>query len=651
VDVRGAPETPAEPAPSAPRRRFPYLLAGALVAAWLVPLATDALAIDWVLPLLLWVSVASLLRAGRTVLDRLIIALGFLVGAAPVAGLVISYWPWGLRPVPLAGFAFTGLVAIAVLLRRRPALPTAVRAGDLVTLGLSVLSFAAVFWPYRHAGKAERFALIAAGGDYANHFVLYDAIRKIGGYTFLNPGPTRGMMWDQLVPYPQGLHLTAAILASFIRSGGAQAPSALTELNTFVWFEPATFVFMCVAVVWALRWIAGPSLRPWVALPIGILGVSYVAFGDLITLLWLGYWPEVAAIGEFAILVAVLVRPLPRIREQVLLLVALVVAICFTYFLMLPTVAVGLAGWLWVYRRRLRGHWRFTIVSGLLGAGLASIMVYVNAVAAPFAEHVAQGGTILHPDKRNLIVFTLLAFALAVAAARRSAVWRMYLLVLLASVGLVAGIGIYQEIRVHAVLYYFFKAEHILMAVDVLGLGAAAPLLSRAIGRVRGTDLRPTVRGLAALSRAAVPSAALSLAAVAALGPFLSDTFARQYEQGRQAWRWPATVALEVYHTVPAQTGTVTVVWPGAGRGVPAHATHWSNVLLRDYGHGWPAPFYVADNDASLEKLFEFTPYRVRVVTDNQTVVAQVKEILNRRPEFASRVEILVLPPMPKAWP
>ena len=110
-------------------------------------------------------------------------------------------------------------------------------------------------------------------------------------------------------------------------------------------------------------------------------------------------------------------------------------------------------------------------------------------------------------------------------------------------------------------------------------------------------------------------------------------------------------MALEVYHTVPAQTGTVTVVWPGAGRGVPAHATHWSNVLLRDYGHGWPAPFYVADDNASLEKLFEFTPYRVRVVTDNQTVVAQVKEILNRRPEFASRVEILVLPPMPKAWP
>src|SRR2546429_3753638 len=53
VDIRGAQETPAEPAPT--HRRFPYLLVCALVAAWLVPLVTDALAIDWVLPLLLWV--------------------------------------------------------------------------------------------------------------------------------------------------------------------------------------------------------------------------------------------------------------------------------------------------------------------------------------------------------------------------------------------------------------------------------------------------------------------------------------------------------------------------------------------------------------------------------------------------------------------
>jgi hypothetical protein len=635
VDVRDAQDSPAPPGR---RRSVPYLVVAAgLVAAWLVPLVADVASVDWVLPILLWVAVASLLRAGRTVLDRLVIALGLLLGAVPVAGLAISYWPWGLQPVPLAGFGFSGLVVIAAVLRRRPALPTALRAADLVTLGLGLLSFAAVFWPYRHADKVQRFALIAAGGDYANHFTIYDAIRKIGGYVFLHPDRTRVGLWNILVSYPQGLHLTTAVLTSFIRSDGSQAPSALTELNTFVWYEPATFVFMCLAIAWALRWIAGPVLRPWVMLPVGVLAICWIQFGDMITLLWLGYWAEVAALGEFALLIAVLARPLPRIREQVALVTALTVAICYTYFLMLPTLALILLAWLWLYRRRLRGHWLYTLVVGGVGALASGLMVYVNAVALPVGAHVASGGTILYPDKRDLYAFTLLAFGLAVGAARRSAVWRVYLVALTGTVGLVAGIAAYQMAKQGYLQYYFWKAEHVLVVVDVIGFGAAAPFLSRVIGR-----------GFAPI-RAAVPSIAFSLAAVAALGPFLSDTFARQYEQGKQAWRWPVTVALEVADRVPAGTGDVIAVWPGPKLGVPPHATHWANVLLRDHGHGALAAAYVVDQ-AEFEKLFAATPYKVWVVTDNQAVVDQVNEILNRRPEFKPRVQILRVP-IPARWP
>lgn len=642
VEVRDARDTP-EPGPVHPRRPV-LLVAGALVAAWLVPVLTDLLGVDVVLPVLIWLAVASLLRAGRTLLDRLVIALGMLLGAVPVAGLVISYWPWKLQPVPLAGFAFTGLVGIAVLLRRRPALPTARRAADLVTLGLGLLAFVAVFWPYRRADKTERFALIAAGGDYANHFALFDMIRGLGGYPFLHPGQTRVALYGLLLSYPQGLHMTAAVLASFIRSDGTQAATALTELNTFVWFEPATFVFMCLAVAWALRWLTGPALRAWVMVPIGVLGLCYILFGDLITLLWLGYWAEIAALGEFAILIAVLARPLPRVREQVMLVTALTVAICYTYFLMLPTLAVILVVWLWTYRSRLRGHRRFTILAGGAGALAGGLMVVINAVAVPVGVHVAGGGTILHPDKRDLLTFTFLAFALAVAAARRSAVWRIYLVAQLGTLALVAGIAAYQEARQGVLQYYFWKAEHIVIVVDVLGLGAGATLLSRVIGRVGFRDVwRP-----ARLSRAAVPAVALSLAAFTALGPFLSDSFARRYEQGREAWRWPAAVALGVIQRIPPGTGDVVAVWPGPKVGEPPHATHWSNVLLRDHGHGALAAAYV--DPVQFEKLFDATPYKVWVVTDNQEVVDEVNAILTRRPEFKPRVTVIVMP-MPARWP
>jgi hypothetical protein len=113
------------------------------------------------------------------------------------------------------------------------------------------------------------------------------------------------------------------------------------------------------------------------------------------------------------------------------------------------------------------------------------------------------------------------------------------------------------------------------------------------------------------------------------------------YEAGQLAWRSPAESALRVVGAVPPRTGLVTLVWPG--RGVPAHATHWSNVLLRDHGHGWQAQMWVGTG-RSLEQLFDASPYRVRVVTDNPSVVTEITSILARRPDLRSKVEIVSLP-------
>ncbi len=295
VEIAGAEAPPGTDVPAAVRDgRARYLAAvlAALAGAWLVPLLTHLLAVDWVLPVLLWFGVAALLRSGRSVLDRLMIGAGILLAAVPTAGLLISVWPWGLAPVPAAGFGFTVLVAVAAMLRRVPRLPLAVRGVDLVTIGLGLAALVAVFWPYRHADKTGRFALIAAGGDLASHFSLYDAMREVGGYVFMHRPQTAGEVWSIYQTYPQGLHFTGALLASFLRSDGHQAASAVTELNTFVWFEPVSFVFMVLAILWAARWLAGPGLRAWAWLPAGTLGAMYLLFGDPLEMLWSGYWPE-----------------------------------------------------------------------------------------------------------------------------------------------------------------------------------------------------------------------------------------------------------------------------------------------------------------------------------------------------------------------
>src|SRR5205807_806367 len=94
----------AEPPRSA--RRLPYRLVlgvGGLAAAWIVPVLTNLAHLDVILPVLLVLAVMSLLRSGRTIIDRFVLALALLFGITCLAGMVLSVWPWGLSPVPTAG--------------------------------------------------------------------------------------------------------------------------------------------------------------------------------------------------------------------------------------------------------------------------------------------------------------------------------------------------------------------------------------------------------------------------------------------------------------------------------------------------------------------------------------------------------------------
>ena len=113
-------------APAAPpRRRLHEVVAatGLLVLAWLLPVVLDAVHLAWLLPPLILLATASLLRVGSTLLDRIIVALAILLGAVCLGGVVLSLWPWALAPVPVAGTALTVLVVAAVRLRRAPRLP------------------------------------------------------------------------------------------------------------------------------------------------------------------------------------------------------------------------------------------------------------------------------------------------------------------------------------------------------------------------------------------------------------------------------------------------------------------------------------------------------------------------------------------------
>jgi hypothetical protein len=87
-----APDRPAPPT----RRRTAVVFW--LAAAWLVPVLAYARGVAAVLPPLVLALTAGLLRGGRTLLDRRVLATALLLGAVAAAGLLCSAGPWGTAP-------------------------------------------------------------------------------------------------------------------------------------------------------------------------------------------------------------------------------------------------------------------------------------------------------------------------------------------------------------------------------------------------------------------------------------------------------------------------------------------------------------------------------------------------------------------------
>ena len=238
-------------APGRPRAALAWTGA-ALAGSWLVPVGTHAVGADLVLPPLAWLVTASLLRSGRTVLDRLVLAGGLLLSGTVVAGLLFSVWPWGLHPVAIAGCGFTLLTVAAWLTRRGPSLPR--RAGDPAVLAGTGLAALAAWWPMRGRDAAGRLSLFMHIEDFSRHLNMYDTIRLAHGYMFLNqPVALRYTVGVSFLTYPQGAHLAYAVLENFAESSTVPG-SAPVWADHFVWWHLAGFVGLAVLPLSLAMW-------------------------------------------------------------------------------------------------------------------------------------------------------------------------------------------------------------------------------------------------------------------------------------------------------------------------------------------------------------------------------------------------------------
>ncbi len=273
-----------------------------VAAAWLLPSAAHAAHVDWLILIAAWLGIASLVRAGRLLVDRLVLAGILLAGFLIAAGLVFSVWPWGLEPVPVGGVTLSAVVLGGAISGRRPRLPRRLVPTDAVIVGAGALSWSCLNAPTAGKSFAGRLPYIAAREDMFNHYTLFDAIHRVGGYAFLNPGAIKPFMSPGLLNptamefYPQGMHYLFALVDIFRRSDTDPGPN-LGEYDRFALYNVAVLAILAAVLVWAARWIAGPGLAGWRRGFVCVVVGGLAAVGQLTTLYWQAFAAHAAGLS------------------------------------------------------------------------------------------------------------------------------------------------------------------------------------------------------------------------------------------------------------------------------------------------------------------------------------------------------------------
>jgi hypothetical protein len=629
----------------------------ALGAAWLVPVLAQLAHADWLLPPLLLLATAALLR-GRHLLDRLVVAFALLFGATSVAGLLLSVWPWHLAPVPVSGVAFTALIVLAALLRRTPQLPMRVRPVDAVPPLVGAFAWLVLWWPRRIGLFSDRFAQAAEGGDRGAHFMLYDTIRAVGGYIFQHRAASASEVAPGYQVYPQGGHFVVALLQNFV-SSGTRRPSVVESMAQFLRFDTATVVLLCAVMAWAVTRIAGPALSLRVALPAGMLASGLLIFGDLETIIKSGFWAEQVCLVLLVVLFALLVRPLPATGEQMMALAALNVAIAYTYYFALPVAFAGSVLWAFCYRRRIRQRWILALNTVVVAAALGAVPIVVNltwiqtnqgtvaALDAPGALDPVGGGV-------PLALAGLLVAGVLVGRRWWTPVTQMVGAVLGACALYLVDVGYFQWLTLLHTDYYYEKTLHIISVALVLMMGLAARRLVPALAR----PARPFAYSRGSLWPLVAPiltTLALTAAMVEIFNPIppplppakplTQPSRGRLYLTGRLVYQ-NAGAVLDVVANVPDPDRRATIVMPTFG-GDP-ELSSWVSVLQRDYPRIQAWRWWADAGRPAPDRLVAFilaNPQPYQIVTTDEAQLAAMRQMRLDHPEVD--VQIVEYNPSP----
>lgn len=461
------------------RRRSLPVLGGCLVASWVVPALLTAVRLDIVLLPLLLLAVASVIKVGGVLLDRLMAAGLITAGWVLVFGLLFSLWPWGLAPVATSGVLFSTVSVLGWAGRRRPRLPWRVRGSDLLVVGTAAAAGYLLYHPLAGLSAADRIGYFASAEDRLGHFSYFTAIQQVGGFNFLHQHAAQGyLMPPAEVVYPQGSHFLLAWLDTLVHSSAAPG-AELAVMNRYFLYVLASYALLCAALVWGARWIGGPRLRGWRCTAVCAVISALVLAGSDVALLVHGFDSQIIGLLFLALTVALLVRPAMGSAEFLLVSVAGMVAVTYSYNIYAAIAGIVLVGTTVAHRKKFAKR-RWLLYTGqAAGLGIAALPSLVSVFAKlDVASTSNMNGPSVGVDRTLLIGSALLALVAAVPRkSRRTAVGQAYLTMVLGTVAVVGAFAWWQLHTIGYYAYYFEKMAHGGIVVGLLALGSVGTLL------------------------------------------------------------------------------------------------------------------------------------------------------------------------------
>ncbi len=493
------------PSATGARRRLPRELTAALVAAVVVPPVLQRAHLDVLMLPLLVVALASVLRAGSGLLDRLALAAVLLAGSLLTFGVLFSFWPWRIQPLAVGWLLALAVVAVGALARRRPHLPRAVYLSDLVILGTGIAAFVAAYRPLAHLSAVSRYKYTILTLDRVTHFSLFATVQRLGGYPYLHAAAARTSIRNSYeTVYPQGSHFLLAVVNGFISNGHVTAGGTL-DMNRYAILVLGVYAALMAAIVWSIRWVAAATAGEPARLLLCLAAMVLALFGPLAGLIAFAADSQLFALVFMVVAGALIVRPVSGPVEQLALMGALLVGTFCCYNLYGPVVGIGFALALLVHRFPWRRHWR----TGLLIVGPAAVVALMQSVLTALGSFdVSAQATVAgrHIPLSNWLVVIVGAAPAAALLRPRAGVARLrrgYLAVLTTALVTIAGFALYEKVSGHGSSYYLPK----MVCAGYVFLLPALGLLALAMSRDRASA------GISRLPRATVAAVAAAVAA------------------------------------------------------------------------------------------------------------------------------------------